>query len=123
MVSVYGASASREFVAKGSDESLVFMPVDWAVEHHTTGFREASESLTREGLKVDSYDERARAVSDSFVTVLEHCRGQNPVLKDAILLVECADCGGTWQELEREAVRKLNGPAVFSRWAATIENP
>lgn len=119
MVSIYGASMSTELARDPANERLLFSPVDWPPTRPSHLFRAASELLAQ--LPGSSYEVRARAAVNAMVDALERTRAHEPSLREAVLLIVCADGGGDWGGLEAEAIRKLNGQAVHDQWARSIE--
>ena len=118
MVAVMGASASRRFIDKQNDESLIFSPLDWPSESHSESFGRASERMANLPNLANTvqYNVRVREVVIAMSTALQRARREEAALGNAMLLVVCADGGGVWDGEEGEAVRQLNGVAAYENW-------
>lgn len=125
MSSVFGASVDRRFIDESGCAELIYTPVDWPVEHHTEGFREASERLsqwTMENRESD-YERRVCDVAEVFAEALQRARTLVPSVERMLLLVVCADGGGPWQSAEGESVRRLNGATVYEARRGALSKP
>jgi hypothetical protein len=125
MSSVFGVSVDRRFIDESGCAELIYTPVDWPTEHHTEGFRQASERLsqwTKEHRESD-YERRVCEVAEVFAEALHRARTLVPSLERTLLLVVCADGGGPWQSAEEESVRRLNGATVYEAWRDTLSRP
>lgn len=106
MTSMIGASASESYYQLAAP-SVRASPVDWEFEYQTQSFQYASDALTQDPL--DSYEDRATDLVASMVSALKSARHRHPLLRQARMMVVCADGGGVWDELEAQAGRQLNG--------------
>jgi hypothetical protein len=120
MLSVHGVSVSRASVDGPVGRRALFSPEDWPEGRASELFEVASEQLRR--LPANSYELRARACMQAMVEALEGARARLDSLRDALLLVACADGGGVWWELEGDAVRRLNGEAVYQQWLKQLRS-
>jgi hypothetical protein len=92
--------------------------VEWPVEYHSPAFSEASEAIARSS-EVDNdaqYEERVGKLVERMIDALARARESERPLQQTLLLVVCADGGGIWNEVQKDAVRRLNGPIAYQRW-------
>ncbi len=119
--SVFGASASQAFLDDQGDECLLFMPVDWAVEHHSAAFEQASEQLVRtlQSMPDPSYDDRVRFMAECLISALGEAKSKKKGrLGRALMIVVCAGGGsGVWRSVEEASVRRLNDASAYEKWA------
>ncbi|MBN8613989.1 MAG: hypothetical protein J0L92_25555 [Deltaproteobacteria bacterium] len=116
---VGGISMSRSFADLPENEPALFVPVDWPTEHVTRAFDAASDLLARVGDGLP-YETRVRALVEDAVEALQAVRSTDTALRDAILMVVCPDGSDLWDELETDALRRLNSAAVYEAWLAML---
>lgn len=117
MMAMMPVSMPTVFAHDASNQLVLFSPVNWPTEYRESRqFQEAAGLM--EQLDGSSYEARACALGDLVVQVLTTARNTIAPLREAILMFVCADGGGVWDEVEADALRRLNDDATHDAWLA-----
>lgn len=118
-----GSAAVSVGFLRDSSDSVRFEPVDWPFSYSPDGYEPASKVLREWSSSIgrEVMIDYARLGFENLVGVLEGLRASGLFAQDVFLTVISTDPNELMEQLEMEAVPRLNDPSVVALWRAWRE--
>jgi hypothetical protein len=100
-------AVTREALASGGGDDLLFSPTDWPYEYESASFNSPSEQL-RAMSAAGEYGEHVEHAFDTLVQALAEIRAEGLFLPEVFLSVLSTDPSPHLEALEKSSVERLN---------------